>query len=188
MLIDVWDQVAAKLSRKWLIGRRFVIDFRDASERRIAVVELPDGSFSFDLRVVGELTELVMMSDSGPRVLASFKDPVAAERSAKRIRMAVMRPLKKMIWTAIGVLMIVFILDLVTTPSTMHAGDRKGPIVRPSVSGAAQDQMSAELRARIAQNLEMGAANTVAAPSAEPVTEAQSSPEALAAIRLLKGK
>lgn len=188
MLIDLWDQVAGRLSRKWLMGRRFVIDFRDANERRIAVVELPEGSFSFDLRTAGDVTELVMVSDMGQRVLATFKDFAAAERSAKRVRIAMVRPFKKIVFAALGVLIVIFAFDLATTPRAMRTA-------RPTMGqGATQEQMSAELRSRMMPTPAGAAANanagqpTSAVVKPESFVDAQSSPEAQAAIRMLKGK
>lgn len=178
MLIDFLDKLMGGVSRKWLIGRRFVIDLSEAQERRLAVVELPPGNFGFDLVTDAEFTRLVMTVDGETKTLGTFVDAAAARKCAKRIRWAIVRPLKKIFWTFFGVFFVMLTFDLLTTPKSVRVGQA------PSTSRLSAGALTPEQMSSLAR--QSGSAGVQVAPSLE--ADASSSPAAQAAIRLLGGK
>jgi hypothetical protein len=202
MLIDLLDKLTSKISKRWLIGRRMVLDLSEANENRVAVVELPVGSFSFDIRQMDGKSELVLVSDAGVHIVATYADRALAVRASKRIKLAMTRPLKRAVWACIGVLIVIFTLDVLSSPKSarINPAGRASPSSSAPVGGLTQEQLSTLLRQRMgsqatpAQSLD-GSASSAASgipvqPPAATVQEpdSQSSPEAQAALRLLKGK
>lgn len=193
MLIDLLDRVTGRVSRKWLIGRRMVLDLSESNESRVAVVELPLGTFSFDVRDSDGKSELVLMSEAGSHVVATYSSRALAIKASKRIKFAMTRPLKRVVWACLGVLIVFFTFDVATTPrSARVAAGRSAAASTPLPAGLTQEQLGALLRQR------QGPATGVAPPAAGvapvvagvpgPESEQQGSPEAQAAIRLLRGK
>lgn len=191
MLIDLMDRCAGRLSRRWLVGRRFVIDFRESNERRVAVIELPEGDFSFDLRKNGEVTELALNTGKGVKVLATFNEDETAEQAAKRVRLAMVRPFRRVVLACVGILIVMVTFDVALTPRAARMASAP-PLSRAGAgSGLSQEQINGMiLRDRSAGAPIPNPASAVAPPAAaaeQAQAEAASSPQAQVAIQLLKG-
>lgn len=185
MLMDLIDSIIGRVSRKWLVGRRFVLDLSEATERRVAVVELPTGYFSFDLEVHDGATRLVLQQEGSARVLGTFSDPLAAQRCARRIRWAIVRPLRRVVLVFVAIFFIIFTFDLATSSRAARM---------PPPRAASAPTLSPEQISAMRQASQGSQPTAVAAPAAPivllPGTAAgeASSPEAQAAIKMLKGR
>lgn len=198
MLMDLLDRVTARVSRKWLIGRRMVLDLTEANESRVAVIELPEGTFSFDIREEGGASELVLTSAAGTHVVATYSSRALAMTASKRIKFAMTRPLKRVVWACLGVLLVVFTLDVATAPKSARVAAARSAPTQPQLPpGVTQEQLAAMLRQRMGPAPGADAASA-SAPRAAPgpgqgaapdaQQERQGSPEAQAALRLLRGR
>lgn len=187
MLVSLLDHVSGIFSRRWLMGRRIVVDLGQAEERRVAVVALPKGSFSFGLRERGDMSELILAEEGQPeRVLGTFADPLAGEHVLKKIKFGMVRPLRKIVWAAVGLFIVIAVSDVATTSKEMRLGragqadagaqgsSRTGPL------GLTPEQMSSLNR--------QGGPRPVQGPAQSSLPPRGSTPETDAAIKLLKGE
>ena len=197
MLDSILTKFTGIVSKKWLIGRRVVLDLTASKERRISVVVVPAEMFSFDLRETVGAFEIVMSSDSGLQVIASFEEEDEALKVLRSIKFSILRPFKKIVMASLGVIIVLFAFDL----SVMHRDTKMNTLSgRPNVgtsasqSGLSPAQIAALKEQFVKLNTQAASAapvqQVVGAPSGVPeVTPAQSSsPEAQAAMRLLQGK
>lgn len=176
MLVSLFDKASGVFSRRWIMGRRVVLDLSQATEPRIAVVKLPcDGSFHFAIKRIsgGAASALVLVSRSGEEVLAEFADPLAAAHALKKIKVGILRPFKKIVLGALGVIVIVMAFDLAAMPRSERLASA------PQAGPSSARMGSLAIPGSAAQGF--GAPPPAQAPR-------QSSPEADAAIRMLGGK
>lgn len=184
MLMDLIDGLVGRVSRKWLVGRRFVLDLSDAVERRVAVVELPSGNFSFDLEAHEGTTRLVLQQDGASRVLGTFSELVAAQRCARRVRWAMVRPLRRIVLACVGFFFVILTFDVLTMPRAVSVPGPRAAMA-PSLSS---EQLAALRQAsQASQSASIGAGPVAATPPGESPSDG-STPEARAAIKLLKGR
>lgn len=201
MLLNVFDKITGFYSRKWLIGRRLVLDFSTSRERRVSVIELPVDSFHIELRTVAGVHELLMSANGSQQVLATFDDEVDAELAMKKMKVGMLRPFKKAVLACLGLLIIFFAFDVATASRGGRSSQNSVTTGKSSQipGGLTQEQLAQILRERAtggAQSSISGPAgipgNSAQGPSANiPAQSADSavgSPEAQAAIKLLKGK
>jgi hypothetical protein len=202
MLLNVFDKITGFYSRKWLIGRRLIIDFSTSRERRVSVIELPVATFHIELRKVDGAHELLMSANGSQQVLASFDDEFEAEQAMKRMKVGILRPFKKAVLACLGVLIIFFAFDVATAPRGGRSVQVNGATTRNSQNpgGLTQDQVSQLLRERgsgKAQSSISGPAGIPSNPAQGPASSdmpapatdtSVGSPEAQAAIKLLKGR
>lgn len=175
MLVSLFDKASGFFSRRWIMGRRVALDLSQATEPRIAVVKLPcEGSFHFAIKRLpgGAASALVLASISGEEVIAEFADPLAAAHALKKIKVGILRPFKKIVLAALGVIVIVMAFDLAAIPRSERMASSAQP-ASPARTGS--------LSLPVPGSQGFGAPPPVQAPR-------QSSPEADAAIRMLGGK
>jgi len=146
-----------------------------------------------------------MSANGSQQVLASFDDEFEAEQAMKRMKVGILRPFKKAVLACLGVLIIFFAFDVATAPRGGRSGQVNGATPRNSQNpgGLTQDQVSQLLRERgsgKAQSSISGPASNPSNPSnpaqgpassgmPAPATDTSvGSPEAQAAIKLLKGR
>lgn len=191
MLLDLTDKIAGFFTRRMLIGRRMVVDFSSAKEKRVSVIVVPEGTFSFALSKKGDLHEIQLVSDAGTEVLATYDDSEEADYALKKLKVAMVRPLKRVVLACLGVIIVIFAFDLMTAPKAARQPNvrQNGPTSYNSGSGLSPEQLAA-LRERSTAN----AAGMPPAPALSPQpaiadgASSTSSPEAQAAISLLRGK
>lgn len=201
MLLNFFDKITGFYSRKWLIGRRLVLDFSTSRERRVSVIELPADSFHIELRTVAGVHELLMSANGSQEVLATFDDELDAELAMKKMKVGMLRPFKKVVLACLGLLIIFFTFDVATATRGGRSPQNSVSTGKNSQNsgGLTQEQLAQILRERANGNAQSSIsgpagipANSVQAPSVSaPALATDStvgSPEAQAAIKLLKGK
>lgn len=175
MLVSLFDKASGFFSRRCIMGRRVALDLSAAVEPRVAVVSLPlEGTFYFSVkkRLDSGLSSLVLSTKDGEELLAEFSDPAEAAHALKKIKVGMLRPFKRVVLGALGVIAIVVAFDLAALPrserlpsSSPQGSSRMAP---PAISG-------------------LGGQGLGTLPPAQSPAPAQSSPEADAAIRMLGG-
>ena len=176
MLTSMFDQLSGALARRRFMPKRLVLDLTDARERKVAVIELPRGSYAFALSL-GEdgATRLTMEAGESSRVLGTFDDALAAKDALRVLKVATLRPFRKIILAAAGVLFLLFVCDAAMSPRGMP-GPRQ-----TAAAGVAPSQAYRGAGGASAPSLTVPSA-------AAPASAAQSSPEVAEAIRMLKGE
>jgi hypothetical protein len=182
MLNSMFDQLSGALARRRFMPKRLILDLSEARERKIAVVELPRGSYSFGLRDAdGGGATLTMEEGVGTvRDLATFDDPLAAREALRSLKVATLRPFRKIICAAAGVLFILFVCDAALSPRGFAPAQvaQQGGLGQPQAGSPAIYRGGAGLGAP---------SLTTGTPAGAPAAP-QSSPEVAEAIRMLKGQ
>ena len=194
MLDVLLSKITGLVSKKWLIGRRMVLDFTSSNEKRVSVIVLPEGSFSFDLKKMNNSYEIRLESVNGSLVLASFDDQREAEKVIKALRFKLVRPLKKIVMACLGVMIVLFTLDL----ASVHRDNKMYQQSPRAMSSSLPNGLpvsnlnSTQIEALKEQMQRMNAPQSLGNASSEGKVKgsdaSNSSPEAQAAMRLLEGK
>lgn len=190
MLVSFFDALTGVFSKRLLMGRRLVLDFTSAKEQRVSVLKLPEGSFSFDLRARddGMFALEMRSSDSSVVTLATYDDLDLAEKTMKKLKMGILKPFTKIVLAFLGLLIIILASDLASVPRSSRVPRAAASAPAAAPSSLPPEQLNA-IRERLANSAtQQGPGAAAIAVPKEAGSPTESSPEAQAAINLLKGK
>lgn len=195
MLGSFKSWLASTVHSRALIGRRLVINFPHSLDKRVGVVELPQGSSHFFVikpsAAEGDATSSLMLVSGGQEsLLGVFATREQAEAALGSVRRSFTRPLRKAVKWLIVLMLYAMMVEWATTPTMVP---RQGPMGPELSSGESARQLQMAQQAAARQALEQAARAGAPASEAPPLTEAAPSSggaasETAAALRLLQGK